>query len=162
MVSAAFYLGTKLQQLSSGLKQTDEKVDKLDKKFDTKFDEVNKKFDEVNKKFDLFLDMWARSPYALASVVAGLREAAAGGPVRAFVAASHNDVAAWLKAEGFEQYVPKLAALDGLMLLQQTQAILEHMGMQQHRAKLLLEKITIQAYKTPQQPQPQEGKAVRG
>ena len=155
MVSAAFYLGTKLQQLSSGLKQTDEKVDKLDKKFDTKFD-------ELNKKFDLFLDMWARSPYALASVVAGLREAAAGGPVRAFVAASHNDVAAWLKAEGFEQYVPKLAGLDGLTLLQQTQASLEHMGMQQHHAKLLLEKITIQAYKTPPQPQPQEGKAVRG
>ena len=78
---------------------------------------------------------------AFSSVATGLREAAAGAPVRAMVAASPAEVAAWLKEVGFEQYENALAPLGGAGLLLQTPASLVRLGVLPGHVPLLLSDI---------------------
>ena len=77
------------------------KIDRLEEKMDAKIDGLEKK---VNENQQELLAALSCLPRAFGSVATGLRQAAAGGPVLAFVAASRADVAAWLKEVGFEQY----------------------------------------------------------
>ena len=84
-------------------------------------------------------------PRAFFSVATGLREAAAGGPVHALVAASPADCVTWLTAAGFPQYAPMLAPLGGASLLLQTPASLMLAGVAPQHVTPLLEKIIAAA-----------------
>ena len=125
-------------------KKFDEKFEGLEKKFDEKFDRLEKKFDRLEKKDanqQEVLAAFSCLPLAFGSVATGLREAAAGGPVLAFVTASRADVAAWLKEVGFEQYEKPLAPLGGAGLLLQTPASLARLGVLPEHVPLLLKDI---------------------
>lgn len=77
-------------------------------------------------------------PLAFVSVASGLREAAAGGPLLAMVAAEPAHVEAWLRQIGYQQYIPALAPLGGASLLLQTEASLKQSGVApQHVGPLL-------------------------
>ena len=76
-------------------------------------------------------------PTGHAEIIA-IRQAAASGPVLAFVTASRADVAAWLKEVGFEQYEKPLAPLGGAGLLLQTPASLARLGVLPEHVPLLL------------------------
>lgn len=89
-------------------------------------------------------------PRAFSSVSAGLREAAAGGPLRALVAASPDECAAWLAAAGFAQYALALAPLGGATLLLQTPASLKLAGVAPQHVAPLLEKIIAAAAAPPE------------
>ena len=84
-------------------------------------------------------------PRAFSSVATGLREAAAGGPVHALVAASPAECAAWLMDAGFAQYAPALAPLGGATLLLQTPASLALAGVAPQHVAPLLDKIVAAA-----------------
>lgn len=85
-------------------------------------------------------------PRTFTSVATGLREAGAGGPVRALVAASRDDLETWLMQAGFKEYVPVLAPLGGAALLLQTEASLVAAGVAPHHAKVLLMKLDGAVY----------------
>ena len=84
-------------------------------------------------------------PRAFSSVATGLREAAAGGPVHALVAASPDQCVAWLTDAGFAQYAPMLAPLGGATLLLQTPESLVLAGVAPQHVAPLLEKIIAAA-----------------
>jgi hypothetical protein len=88
-------------------------------------------------------------PRAFCSVATGLREAAAGSPVHALVAASPADCVAWLTEAGFAQYAPMLAPLGGATLLLQTPASLTLAGVAPQHVAPLLEKIIAAAGSPP-------------
>ena len=133
------------EKADANLKVLLEKFEGLEKKFNEKFDRLEKKFDGLEKKVDAnqqeILAAFSCLPLALGSVATGLREAAAGGPVLAFVTASRADVAAWLKEVGFEQYEKPLAPLGGAGLLLQTPASLARLGVLPEHVPLLLKDI---------------------
>ena len=110
-----------------------------------KFDKIFQKLDGLENTIDgnhmELLAALSCLPRAFGSVATGLREAAAGGPVLAFVAASRADVAAWLKEVGFEQYEEILAPLGGAGLLLQTPASLVRLGVLPGHVPLLLSDI---------------------
>ena len=114
-----------------------------------KFDELETKVDGLEAKVDAnheeLLAALSCLPRAFGSVALGLREAAAGGPVRAFVTASRADCVAWLKAVGFEQYENALAPLGGAGLLLQTPASLMRLGVLPEHVVLLLKEIDVAA-----------------
>lgn len=134
-----------------------EKLDVVMEKFDEKL-EVNQKvvlekFDGLEKKVDAnhqeLLAAFSCLPRTFGSVATGLREAAAGGPVRAFVAASRADCVAWLTEVGFEQYAQTLAPLGGAGLLLQTPASLLRLGVLPEHVVLLLEEINAASKRAP-------------
>ena len=128
----------------SGIVKIDGKID-ANLEVLEKFEGLEKKFDGLEKKVDAnqqeVLAAFSCLPLALGSVATGLREAAAGGPVRAMVAASPAEVAAWLKEVGLEQYENALAPLGGAGLLVQTPASLMHLGVLPGHVAPLLDKI---------------------
>jgi hypothetical protein len=92
----------------------------------------------------------AALPRALRSVATALHEAASGGPVRAMVAASPEDVHAWLARAHLEaQYGHALAPLGGAGLLLQTEASLLAAGVLAPHVPLLLERISAAACAPP-------------
>ena len=116
----------------------EEKVDENQKVVLEKFDRLEKKLDENQQEL---LAAFSCLPRAFDSVATGLRQAAAGGSVLAFVAASRADIAAWLKEVGFEQYEKPLAPLGGAGLLLQTPASLARLGVLPEHVPLLLKDI---------------------
>ena len=82
-------------------------------------------------------------PRAFDCIAAGLREAAAGGPVRSLLVAEPPEVAAWLKRIGYEQYAPTLAPLGGAALLLRTKKSLQRAGVAPHHCAPLMELIII-------------------
>ena len=87
------------------------------------------------------LEVQTGLPYALRSVGKGLRQAAAGAPVTAMVAASEEEVTAWLQHVLSGQYAHTLAHLDGPALLLQTEASLLRAGVAPQHCAPLLESI---------------------
>ena len=130
-----------------------EKLDVNQKVVLEKFDGLEKKFDGLEKKVDAnheeLLAAFSCLPRTFGSVATGLREAAAGGPVRAFVAASRADCVAWLMEVGFEQYAQTLAPLGGAGLLLQTPASLLRLGVLSEHVVLLLEEINAASKRAP-------------
>ena len=110
------------------------------------------KLEEIDKKLDSLVN--SRLPRAFESASAGMREAAAGGPVRALVAAPPAEVRAWLKDIGFEQYAPPLAPMGGAWLLLQTPESLMRMGIIPQHADLLMTDIIRAALREPCLPRP--------
>ena len=110
-------------------------------KFDANQKVVLEKFEGLETNYQELLAVLSCLPRAFGSVATGLREAAAGGPVRAMVAASPAEVAAWLKEVGLEQYENALAPLGGAGLLVQTPASLMHLGVLPGHVAPLLDKI---------------------
>ncbi len=128
--------------LEDGLRQTNKALEQTNKVLEDGLRQTNKATKKRNKKLDA---VTAGLSHAFDSVGAGLREAAAGGPVRALVAASAGDIAAWLAQEGFPQYVPALAHLSGAALLLQTPTSLALAGVAPHHVALLLERVAATA-----------------
>ena len=131
------------------IKKRIESIDATLKSIDAKLDALAAKVDALAAGQKELLAIMACLPRVFSIVATGLREAAAGGKVRAMVAASPVECAQWLIDVDYGLYVAALAPLGGATLLMQTPASLRLAGVAPIHVQPLLDKIVAAALAPP-------------